>query len=208
MGDIMISEVPLYCEISDETNPRPLVPKETRSLIVNLLHHQDHPSAKETLRRAAKDYYWPCMRKDIESFVKTCHPCQVAKHSATVNPGIGTFRVPDQRFSAIHLDVVGPLPVSEGKRYLLTILDRTSRWLEAFPMESASSVECCKAFLQWTSRFGVPRTAISDNGNSFIANLYKDIMKTFNIEVVFTPARPLRPDGTRAHGRWVMSPTP
>ena len=55
-------------------------------------------------------------------------------------------------------------------------------------METASSMECCRAFLQWTSRFGVPRTAISDNGNSFIANLYKDIMKTFNIEVVFTPA--------------------
>ena len=55
-------------------------------------------------------------------------------------------------------------------------------------MAEATASECCKAFLEWTSRFGVPKTAISDNGNSFVANLYKDIMRTFNIEVRFTPA--------------------
>ena len=73
-------------------------------------------------------------------------------------------------------------------RFLLTCLDRTSRWLECFPMKSASSEECCKAFLQWTSRYGVLRVAVSDNGNFFIANLYKDIMATFNVEVKFNPA--------------------
>ena len=55
-------------------------------------------------------------------------------------------------------------------------------------METASSLECCKAFMNWVERFGVPQTAISDNGNSFISNLYRDIMATFNIEVKFTPA--------------------
>ena len=55
-------------------------------------------------------------------------------------------------------------------------------------MASATSMECCKAFMSHVSRFGVPQTAISDNGNSFIANLYQDIMKTFNIEVKFTPS--------------------
>ena len=55
-------------------------------------------------------------------------------------------------------------------------------------MPSASSLECCKAFMQWASRFGVPKVAISDNGNSFVANLYQEIMKTFNVEVKFTPA--------------------
>ena len=55
-------------------------------------------------------------------------------------------------------------------------------------MPAATSEECCKAFMKHIARFGVPRLAISDNGNSFIANLYQDVMKTFNIEVRFTPA--------------------
>merc|ERR1712015_280159 len=55
-------------------------------------------------------------------------------------------------------------------------------------MPSASAPEVAKAFIQWVARYGVPRTAISDNGNCFIANTYRDIMKTFNVEVRFTPA--------------------
>ena len=188
MDDVEISGYKLYCEVSQPQNPRPLLPEEQRSLVLNLLHHQDHPSAKETLRRTSTDYYWPHMREEVESFVRTCHPCQVAKQSPTIKAGTGRFPVPDQRFSAIHLDVVGPLPPSNGFRYLLTAFCRTSRWLEAFPMKQATSEECCRAFMEWTSRFGVPHVAISDNGNTFVANLYKDIMKTFGVEVRFTPA--------------------
>ena len=55
-------------------------------------------------------------------------------------------------------------------------------------MASATASECCKAFMEWVSRFGVCKTATSDNGNTFIANLYQEIMKTFNIEVKFTPS--------------------
>ena len=78
--------VPLYCEVSDPHNPRPLLPSALRSTVLNLLHHQDHPGQKETLRRASTNYYWPCIRANVESFVKTCHPCQLAKQSGTVNP--------------------------------------------------------------------------------------------------------------------------
>ena len=54
-------------------------------------------------------------------------------------------------------------------------------------MASASSSECCRALMEWVSRFGLCQAAISDNGNSFVSNLYKDIMATFNIKVHFTP---------------------
>ena len=151
MGEVDFSGCQLYCEVSDRNNPRPLVPLSQRELVLNLLHHQDHPSAKETLRRVAKSYYWPSIKRDVEGFVKTCHPCQVAKQSATVNPGVSAFPVPDKRFTTIHLDVVGPLPASgpEGYKYLLSILDRTSRWIECYPMVNATSAECCRAFMEW-----------------------------------------------------------
>ena len=39
-----------------------------------------------------------------------------------------TIPIPGNRFSHVHVDLVGPLPVSaEGYRYLLTIVDRTTR---------------------------------------------------------------------------------
>ena len=128
------------------------------------------------------------MRKDVENFVRTCHPCQVAKQGKTVDPGISEFPVPDQRFSVIHIDVVGPLPTSEGKKYLLSVLDRCSRWFECYPMAEASASECAKGLLEWVQRFGCPSVAVSDNGNTFVSNLWRDVLKTFNIQVKFTPA--------------------
>ena len=117
------------------------------------------------------------MRKDIGEFVKTCHPCQLAKQATTVNPGIGHFPVPDRRFEYIHIDIVGPLPESQGHRYLLSVVDRCSRWIEAYPLVRASSEEVCQAFVQFVSRFGLCKVAVSDNGNAFIANLFKDLME-------------------------------
>ena len=42
--------------------------------------------------------------------------------------------------------------------------------------------------MEWAARYGLPSLALSDNGNTFIANLYQDIMATFNVEVRFVPA--------------------
>ena len=70
------------------------------------------------------------------------------------------------------LDIVGPLPESQGMRYLLTIVDRTSRFVEALPLREANAASCCDAFLsQWVSWFGLPETACSDNGNTFVAQM-------------------------------------
>ena len=97
--------------------------------------------------------------------------------------------MPDSRFSVVHLDIVGPLPRSEdGYKYLLTCLDRTSRWFEAYPLRQDSASEVAAAFMQWIARFGVCDRAVSDNGNAFVSRLFQEIMKNFNIEVTFTPA--------------------
>ena len=188
-ADVELLGNTLFCEISDSTNPRPLLPEPLRDTVVNLLHHGDHPNIKETIRRVSRDYYWPGLRKNITNFVRTCHPCQLAKQASTINPGVGDFKVPDSRFSVIHLDIVGPLPLShDGYKYMLTCFDRTSRWFEAYPLKQDSASEVASAFMEWVSRFGVCDRAVSDNGNAFVSRLFQDIMKTFNIEVTFTPA--------------------
>ena len=101
---------------------------------------------------------------------------------------MATFQSQTRDFKHFHVDIVGPLPESHGHKYLLTIYDRCSRWVEAFALRRDTADEVSKAFLQYVSRFGLPSSVCSDNGNSFIANLWQDIMKQFGIEVKFTPA--------------------
>ena len=128
----------------------------------------------------------------MEAFVRTCHPCQVAKQIPTVKAGIGRFPVPDQRFTGILLDVVGPLPPSEGHRFFLTVFCRTTRWLEAYPMKESTSEACLTAFInEYVPRFGIPLSAVLDNGPCFVSNMWKGLHETLGTVVSYTP--PLHP---------------
>ena len=95
--------------------------------------------------------------------------------------------MPDQRFSHVHVDLVGPLPESKGFKYLLSVICRTSRYIQAIPVTDPTSEACANAFLHhWVAHFGCPAVCTSDNGSSFIAGLWRDMNKTLNIDVKFT----------------------
>jgi IS30 family transposase len=81
--------------------------------------------------------------------------------------------VPARRFSHIHVDLVGPLPTSKGFTHLFTIMDRTSRWPEAIPLNNTTTVDCANALFQgWVSRYGVPAVITSDRGAQFTSSLW------------------------------------
>ena len=88
------------------------------------------------------------MGKQISQFVKTCHASQTVKVPKGIKPKTKVFPVPEERFSEIHTDIVGPLPESEGMRFLLTVVDRTSRWFDAIPMPNATAGGCADAFIR------------------------------------------------------------
>ena len=45
-----------------------------------------------------------------------------------------TFLTPDAGFEHIHIDVIGPLPLSKGNCYALTVIDRFTRRGEVIPL--------------------------------------------------------------------------
>ena len=110
-----------------------------------------------TIRRIGERYYWPHMKSDISTFVSQCIPCNTCKQKKTIMPPLDSRPVLPARFKDIQLDLVGPLPCSEGQRYLLTLVCRTSRWFEAIPMPDATAANACKAFIDgWVRHYGLP----------------------------------------------------
>ena len=121
-------------------------------------------------------------------YAKTCSPCQDVKSEKTRRPATAKSIIPKKRFSSLQLDVVGPLPVSRGMKYIFKILDMTTRWLEAIPMPEATARSCATAFTEeWIPRYGLPGQAKSDNGNTFVKNVWHELNTILGVEVKFLP---------------------
>ena len=107
------------------------------------------------------------MASDIKRWCRECDSCQRAKITRHAETGIGSFQTSPARLIHLHTDIVGPLPPSRGYKYLLAIIDRNSRWMEAFPMTSQTAENCATALMQWISRYGLPDTLVPDRGANF-----------------------------------------
>jgi hypothetical protein len=97
--------------------------------------------------------------------------------------------VPEQRFSHIHVYLVGPLPASEGATYIFTVIDRNTRWFKVLPFNDISAKACAVVLIQgWIARYGVPAVITSDRGSQVTSALWDSLCTTLAINHVQTTA--------------------
>ena len=162
----------LWCDTSCRV-PRPYLPPAWRRPTFDTLHSLSHPSIRATSRIVSSKFVWPGLAKDVTQWARTCIRCQVAKVQRHTRAPRQQFELPDRRFQHIHVDIVGPLPKSEGQAYLFTIVDRFTRWPEAVSMADSTAASCAQALLHnWIARFGIPDTVTSDRGVQFTRQLW------------------------------------
>uniref|UniRef100_A0AAV2KZF4 Gypsy retrotransposon integrase-like protein 1 n=1 Tax=Knipowitschia caucasica TaxID=637954 RepID=A0AAV2KZF4_KNICA len=169
------SGVRLWCDLSTG-QPRPLVPANWQRSVFETIHGLSHPGRKASVRIVSQKFVWRGLKKNVRAWVDSCVACQRAKVHRHTKAPLEPFVVPERRFDHVNIDLVGPLPPSRGFTYLLTVVDRTTRWPEAVPLASITSADVALAFIgTWVSRFGTPSDLSSDRGAQFSSEIWNAV---------------------------------
>ena len=178
----------LLCDTSTG-QPRPIVPANWRHKVFDVVHGLSHPSIRATQQLMARKFVWHRLRKQVGLWGKSCIPCQTSKIQRHIKAPLEKFHVPPRRFDHIHVDLVGPLPPSKGYTYLLTVVDRFTRWPEAIPLTNTVTLTCAEALVSnWISRFGVPLDMSSDRGSQFTSQLWASVSQLLGTTLHHTTA--------------------
>jgi transposase InsO family protein len=107
-----------------------------------------------------------------------------------VTAEVEPIKVPGRRFSQPHVDLVGTLPTSkDGESQILTVVDRSTWWVEAVPLSSTTADSCASALIStWVSRFGVPAQVASDRGPQFASAVWAAFCKQVGMKCIMTTA--------------------
>ncbi|KAM4597729.1 gypsy retrotransposon integrase-like protein 1 isoform 4-T4 [Polymixia lowei] len=82
------------------------------------------------------------------------------------------------------LDVRGPLPLTQnGHKYILTVTDFHSKWVEALPMQSCLSSQVTKHIVDIISHFGYPFRILSRLPHEIVKKINRELKEQLKIKV-------------------------
>ncbi|XP_047480167.1 uncharacterized protein LOC125032798 [Penaeus chinensis] len=169
-----------------------VVPEIYRSKILNLAHDSltaGHFSHRKTSHKIFLKFFWPGAGADIKRYCRSCHICQKVSHKGRVKRvPMKTVPVISEPFSRVAIDLVGPVsPCSDrGHRYILTMIDYSTRFPEAVCLKNIDTVTIAESLVEIFSRVGIPKEILSDRGTQFRSDLMAEIHRLLSVKALYT----------------------
>ena len=129
---------------------RIVVPQRCQELVIFWAHC--HPTARNyvetsTTQHAAQYYYFPGLSSDLRVRVKQCSVCLAKVTKTSLKDTIHNSRQPGFPGKCLAIDLVGPLPETNGYWYVLTAQDEFTRFTKAFPLKNKESATIARVLI-------------------------------------------------------------
>ena len=191
----------LVCrQTTQDREPQIIVPSSMQSRIIRLAHDvpmSAHFGVTRTLHQITRRYFWYNLKVTVRDYCRSCLGCaRVKRPNYSHREGIGSVPVVGEPFAQWSADILGPLPRTEsGNCYVLVISDLFTKWVETYclPDQRATTVADC--FVDLISRFGVPKSILTDQGTNFESALVKRICELLGISKLRCTAAHPQTDG-------------
>ncbi|KAL8598384.1 hypothetical protein ACOMHN_032661 [Nucella lapillus] len=165
-----------------------IVPKKYRQGILNIAHDppmSGHLGVKKTKDRITASFYWPGIDKDVQRHCLSCDACQRCMGKGAIRRApLQEVPVVSTPFEQVGVDIIGPInpSSSRGHRYVLTMIDYATKYVEATPLERVTTITVAEALLDMWSRLGVPNKVISDRGTQFTSEVMQEVYRLLSIQ--------------------------
>jgi transposase InsO family protein len=179
------------------TQLRLCIPSSERTRILRKYHTEfSHNGVNKLYDMLCERVWWPRMLRDVVTFVRKCEMCQKSKggmNKVMTRP----MELPTRPWSHVHFDHVGILPTTDnGNQYILTIVDRFTRYAEAFPVKDITAEETAKLLVEKViCRYGLPDVLGSDRGPVMVGLVMNQVFKILGVKRVKTSAHHAQSNG-------------
>jgi hypothetical protein len=136
-------------------------------------------------------FYWPKAASDAAELVQKCEGCQKCARDQKQPSSLTQLIQSTWSLQRWVLDLLGPLPPAQGNlKYVVVAVEYFSKWIEAKPLATITSVTVQKFFWQnIVCRFGVPKAITVDNGTQFDAKAFKEFCEQIGTKIHFASVR-------------------
>ena len=155
---------------------RVVVPPQGRTRVLDELHNA-HPGIARMKALARSLVWWPGIDAALEDKVQTCSICQESR-AAPAEANLHPWDWPEKPWSRLHLDYAGPL---QGKMFLV-LIDAHSKWMDVFPVHSATTSATLECLRRTFAIHGIPETIVTDNGSCFTSEEFATCMLNNGIQ--------------------------
>jgi hypothetical protein len=149
-----------------------------------------HGGKQATKHLLCQRYIWRGINNDINQFLESCQVCQMnntIKKDQSIWTSTSTYE--DYKWQ---VDLIGPLPESDGKRYILTCVDTFTKYVSALALSTKRGTEMVQALRTIISqRNSKPQKMQSDNGlelyNSEVSHFAVNNQIQWKFSAVYSP---------------------